>query len=81
MTEQSGRESADEDAELGSGSKKWPAFPNDNPFLVRFRAYLSSRHGQSRSNNEGMQISTEVAKYLYFADASTLQEKLLSCML
>ena len=56
---------------------KWPAFPSEEPFLVKLREHLTSRHGRSRSENESKQVSVETSRYLYFAQPEKLQETLL----
>ena len=39
----------------------------DHPFLVGLRWHLMSRHGKGQSKREAKQISSEVAKFLYFS--------------
>lgn len=53
--------------------KCWPAFPQDHPFLTTFRDY-----GQSRSQNEELQVSMEDSTYLHYGDPSQLQQLFLN---
>ena len=82
MTKEWGVEMQDEEEGEPQG-KVISTFPDEDSFLTSLRQYLMSRHGRSRSNTEALQISREIGKYLFFADASSLNQKLLlssSCL-
>lgn len=77
--QESGNESDDCGPELQEsnvvGEKS--EFPEDHPFLLQLRNHLTSRHGKSRSTKEAKQVSREVSRYLYFANATELRKELL----
>ena len=73
-------ESEDQESDKGNGTN---SFHDDDPFLIRFREHLISRHGKSRSHAEALRISREISRYLYFAFPQGLSESRLldvSCL-
>ena len=69
------REERQEAEESCVGSRA--QFPQDHPFLVQLRDYLTSRHGKGRSKSEAAQISAEVSRYLFSAQPASLDQHLL----
>ena len=50
------------------GTRGYPRFAPNSPYLQRLKTHFQSRHGKGKSNTEATQIITDISKYLYFYD-------------